>query len=101
MRYILDLGPTVMLPLVIIVFSKLLGMKLGDCFKSGLHIGIGFVGIGLVIGLMLDSIGPAAKAMAEHFQINLHVIDVGWPKFIAHDPGVTNRAGRDPCRHRG
>lgn len=79
MRYILDLGPTVMLPLVIIIFSKLLGMKLGDCFKSGLHIGIGFVGIGLVIGLMLDSIGPAAKAMAEQFQINLHVIDVGWP----------------------
>ncbi len=28
---------------------------------------------------MLDSIGPAAKAMAEHFQINLHVIDIGWP----------------------
>jgi PTS system galactitol-specific IIC component len=79
MRYILDLGPTVMLPIVIIIFSKLLGMKLGDCFKSGLHIGIGFVGIGLVIGLMLDSIGPAAKAMAEHFQINLHVVDVGWP----------------------
>ena len=43
MRYILDLGPTVMLPIVIIIFSKLLGMKLGDCFKSGLHIGIGFV----------------------------------------------------------
>lgn len=79
MRYILDLGPTVMLPVVIIIFSKLLGMKLGDCFKSGLHIGIGFVGIGLVIGLMLDSIGPAAKAMAEHFEINLHVVDVGWP----------------------
>ena len=35
MRYILDLGPTVMLPIVIIIFSKLLGMKLGDCFKSG------------------------------------------------------------------
>lgn len=79
MRYILDLGPTVMLPIVIIIFSKLLGMKAGDCFKSGLHIGIGFVGIGLVIGLMLDSIGPAAKAMAEHFQIDLHVVDIGWP----------------------
>lgn len=34
MRYILDLGPTVMLPIVIIIFSKILGMKLGDCFKS-------------------------------------------------------------------
>lgn len=79
MRYILDLGPTVMLPVVIIVFSVGLGMKAGDAFKSGLHIGIGFVGIGLVIGLMLDSIGPAAKAMAAHFQIGLEVVDVGWP----------------------
>lgn len=26
MRYILDLGPTVMLPIVIIIFSKILGM---------------------------------------------------------------------------
>lgn len=90
MRYILDLGPTVMLPIVIIIFSKLLGMKLGDCFKSGLHIGIGFVGIGLVIGLMLDSIGPAAKAMAEHFQINLHVIDIGWPG-SSPMTGIANR----------
>lgn len=79
MRYILDMGPTVMLPIVIIIFSVCLGMKVGDAFKSGLHIGIGFVGIGLVIGLMLDSIGPAAKAMAEHFQIGLEVVDVGWP----------------------
>ena len=79
MRYILDLGPTVMLPIVIILFSVCLGMKVGDAFKSGLHIGIGFVGIGLVIGLMLDSIGPAAKAMAANFEIGLDVVDVGWP----------------------
>ncbi|KGQ70923.1 PTS galactitol transporter subunit IIC [Chelonobacter oris] len=79
MQYILDLGPAVMLPIVIIIFSLLLGMKLGDSFKSGLQIGIGFVGIGLVIGLMLDSIGPAAKAMAENFDISLDVVDIGWP----------------------
>ncbi|WP_413733941.1 galactitol-specific PTS transporter subunit IIC [Sodalis sp. RH21] len=79
MRYILALGPTVMLPIVIIIFSIILGMKPGDSFKSGLHIGIGFVGIGLVIGLMLDSIGPAAKSMAENFHINLSVVDIGWP----------------------
>ena len=79
MRFILDLGPTVMLPFVIILFSVCLGMKVGDAFKSGLLIGIGFVGIGLVIGLMLDSIGPAAKAMAANFEIGLEVVDVGWP----------------------
>lgn len=95
MRYILDLGPTVMLPIVIIIFSKILGMKAGDCFKAGLHIGIGFVGIGLVIGLMLDSIGPAAKAMAENFDLNLHVVDVGWPDFFTNDLGFANCAGGD------
>ncbi|WP_392566187.1 PTS galactitol transporter subunit IIC [Utexia brackfieldae] len=79
MQYILDLGPAVMLPLVIILFSLALRMKIGEAFKAGIHIGIGFVGIGLVVGLMLDSIGPAAQAMAERFDINLHVIDVGWP----------------------
>ncbi|NBI42440.1 PTS galactitol transporter subunit IIC [[Haemophilus] felis] len=79
MQYILDLGPAVMLPTLIIVFSLCLGMKFGDSFKAGLQIGIGFVGIGLVIGLMLDSIGPAAKGMAHNFDINLNVIDLGWP----------------------
>ncbi|MEZ9450616.1 PTS galactitol transporter subunit IIC [Vibrio splendidus] len=78
-RYVLDLGPTVMLPIVIIIFSMAFGMKFGAAFKSGLHIGIGFVGIGLVIGLMLDSIGPAAQAMTENFGIQLHVVDLGWP----------------------
>ena len=78
-KYILDLGPTVMLPIVIIIFSMGFGMKFGDAFKSGLHIGIGFVGIGLVIGLMLDSIGPAAQHMTEAFGIELSVVDLGWP----------------------
>lgn len=79
MQYILDLGPSVMLPIVIILFSLILRMKGGDAFKAGIHIGIGFIGIGLVVGLMLDSIGPAAHAMAERFEIDLNVIDVGWP----------------------
>lgn len=68
-----------MLPIVIIFFSLGIGMKFGDAFKSGLHIGIGFVGIGLVIGLMLDSIGPAAQHMTETFGIQLNVVDLGWP----------------------
>lgn len=79
MQYILDLGPSVMLPIVIIIFSLILRMKIGDAFKAGIHIGIGFVGIGLVIGLLTSSVGPAAQAMAARFEINLSVIDVGWP----------------------
>lgn len=78
-QYILDLGPSVMLPVVIIIFATSFGMKFGDSFKAGLNIGIGFVGIGLVIGLMLKTIGPAAKHMTENFNIHLDVIDLGWP----------------------
>lgn len=78
-KYILDLGPSVMLPIVIFLFAILLGQKPGRAFRSGVMIGIGFIGIGLVIGLMLDNLGPAAQAMAQRFGVQLSVVDVGWP----------------------
>jgi len=78
-KYIVDLGPSVMLPIVITIFALLLGQKPGKAIRSGILIGIGFIGIGLVIGLMLNNLAPAAKLMAERFGISLTVIDVGWP----------------------
>ena len=79
LKYVLELGPTVMLPIVILLFSLGFGMRFSDAFRSALHIGIGFVGIILVIDLMLDSIGPAAQHMAELYGIELSVVDIGWP----------------------
>lgn len=78
-NYTLALGPSVMLPLVIFIFAIILGQKPGRAFRSGVMIGIGFIGIGLVIGLMLNNLGPAAKLMAERFGVQLTVVDVGWP----------------------
>ena len=78
-QYILKLGPSVMLPIVIFIFALLLGQKPGRAFRSGVMIGIGFIGIGLVISLMLNNLGPAAKLMAERFGVSLTVVDVGWP----------------------
>lgn len=78
-QYILDLGPAVMLPLVIIIFALCLGLKIGKAFNAGLMIGIGFIGIGIVITLMRDTLGPAAGQMANNFGLNLTVIDLGWP----------------------
>lgn len=82
MCYIFDFGFMVMFLIVIIIFFKILGMKVGDCFKVGLYIGIGFVGIGFVIGLMLDFIGLVVKVMVENFDLNLYVVDVGWLGFL-------------------
>lgn len=78
-QYFVDLGPAVMLPIVIFVVALVLGQTVGKALKSGISIGIGFIGIGLVISLMLDNLAPAAKAMSANFGINMNIIDMGWP----------------------
>lgn len=78
-QFFVNLGASVMLPIVIFVVALLLGQKPGKALKSGISIGIGFVGIGLVIGLMLNNLAPAAEAMAKNFGLNMSVVDVGWP----------------------
>lgn len=78
-QYFLDLGPAVMLPIIIFVVAICLGQTVGKAVKSGISIGIGFVGIGLVINLMLTNLAPAAQAMSANFGISMNLIDVGWP----------------------
>lgn len=78
-QYFVDLGAAVMLPIVIFVVAICLGQSVGKAIKSGLSIGIGFIGIGLVIGLMLNNLAPAAQAMSANFGISMSLIDIGWP----------------------
>ncbi len=78
-QYFVDLGAAVMLPIVIFVIAIALRTPVSRAIKSGISIGIGFIGIGLVIGLMLNNLAPAAQAMSENFGISLSIIDIGWP----------------------
>lgn len=78
-QYFVDLGAAVMLPIVIFVVAVCLGTPVSKAVKSGISIGIGFIGIGLVIGLMLTNLAPAAQAMSANFGISMSVIDIGWP----------------------
>lgn len=77
--YILGLGASVMLPIMVILFGLLMKQGFTRSFRSGLIIGIGFVGINLVIGLLFNSLGPATTAFVESTGAKLDVIDVGWP----------------------
>lgn len=79
LNYVLNLGASVVMPIIITVLGLILGQKFSKAFRSGMTIGIGFIGINLVIGLMGDFVSPAAKAMVERFGMNLSVMDVGWP----------------------
>lgn len=78
-QYIVNLGASVMIPIVIFILGLLLGQGIGKSLKSGISIGIGFVGINLVISLLTNNLGKAAEAMAKNFNLGLNVIDIGWP----------------------
>lgn len=83
LQWFVDLGATVLLPILIFIFALALGTKPGKALRAGIIVGIGFVGINLVIGLLVDSLGPAAQAMVDNFGFNLSTIDVGWPAAAA------------------
>ncbi|MRI82616.1 PTS galactitol transporter subunit IIC [Aerococcaceae bacterium DSM 109653] len=78
-NYLIDLGPTVMIPLFIFLIALFFKVKPGKAFISAITIGIGFTGVNLVVGLLSDSLGTAAQQMVERFGFNLTVIDIGWP----------------------
>lgn len=81
--YLTDLGASVVLPVLIAIFAMVLGQKASRAVRSGLLIGIGFVGINLVIGLLGTSVTPVARALAERFNLDLSVVDLGWPSSAA------------------
>lgn len=78
-QYILDLGPTVMMPIIIFCLSMVFGIKIGKAFRAGIVIGIGFIAINLVVGLMVGALGPATQAMIANYGLKMNVMDVGWP----------------------
>ncbi|GAA5415999.1 PTS system galactitol-specific EIIC component [Paraliobacillus ryukyuensis] len=75
----LDLGATVILPVAIFIIGLIFGQKPSKAFRSGLTIGVAFVGIFLVVDLLVNNLGPAAQGMVDRLGVSLNVIDVGWP----------------------
>ena len=77
------LGATILLPLIIFVFALVLGAKPGRAFRAAVTIGIAFIGINLIIGLMWGTLSDVAQAMVKSFNIQRDVVDVGWPSAAA------------------
>ncbi|MRG55871.1 PTS sugar transporter subunit IIC [Phyllobacterium sp. SYP-B3895] len=77
------MGPTVLLPIVIFIIALVLGAKPGRAFRAAVTIGVAFIGINLVLGLMLTSIGDVAKAIVTNTGIQRDIVDVGWPSAAA------------------
>jgi PTS system galactitol-specific IIC component len=72
-----------MLPLTITIIGIIFGQGFKKAFRSGMTIGIGFVGINLVVGLLTTNLGGAAQQMVTRYGLHLSIIDVGWPAAAA------------------
>ncbi len=73
------LGSTVLLPIMIFVFALILQAKPGRAFRAAVTIGIAFIGINLIIGLMWTNLSDVGQAMVTNLHVNLDTMDVGWP----------------------
>jgi galactitol PTS system EIIC component len=83
LQWFVDLGASVMLPILIFIFAVILGTSIKKAFTSAITVGIGFVGLNLVLDLLTSSLGPAAESMVYRFGLELHMLDVGWPASAA------------------
>ncbi len=77
--FITGLGPSVMMPIMITLLALILGSKFGRALRAGITVGIGFIGINLIIGLLFQFLGPAAQGMVTNWGVKLTAVDVGWP----------------------
>lgn len=78
-NFIMDAGPAVFMPIIITIMGVIFRQKLSKAIRSGIIVGIAFIGIGLVIDLLGDSIMVVVNQMVEHYNFKLTAVDVGWP----------------------
>ena len=77
--YIISLGAAVMMPIIFTILGVCIGIKFSKAFKSGLLVGVGFVGLSIVTALLTSSLGPALNKVVEIYGLQLKVFDMGWP----------------------
>lgn len=81
--YIISLGAAVMMPVIFTILGVCIGIKFGDALKSGLKVGVGFIGLSIVTSLLTSALGPALDTVVDIYDLQLRVFDMGWPAAAA------------------
>ncbi|MCR5270629.1 MAG: PTS sugar transporter subunit IIC [Prevotella sp.] len=81
--YIINLGASVMMPILFTVIGLCIGMKFGKAIKSGLFVGVGFIGLNVVTKLLTDNFTSPLEGISELYDLALSVFDMGWPAAAA------------------
>lgn len=87
---VLGLGASVVMPIIIFIIGLVFRMKPAKALISGLTVGVGFIGINLVTGMMSEYLTPIISGLQSKFNIMLDVYDIGWPvsSGIAFSSGI-------------
>ena len=76
-NWIVSLGASVFLPIVMFIIGIIFGMKPGKAFKAGVMLGIAFTAISALNSALLSgTIAPVAQTAMENSGTGLEFIDV-------------------------
>lgn len=53
--YVISLGAAVMMPIIFLILGLCIGLGFNKSLMSGLKVGVGFIGLGIVTALLTDS----------------------------------------------
>ena len=81
--YIISLGASVMMPILFTIIGLCIGLKFGKSLKSGLYVGVGFVGLGIVTALLTNNFSDPLSEISKLYNLQLGVFDMGWPAAAA------------------
>lgn len=79
LNYIAGLGPSVMMPIIILVIGLIFRVKFSTLVKSALLTGVGFYGVNMVINGFVAVVAPIAQQMVNNWGLSTNIVDVGWP----------------------
>ena len=77
-NFVMDAGASVFMPIIILILGLVFGLKFARAFKAGVVVGIGFIGINLIIGLLSDNLMVVINQLVDLYNFKLTAIDVGW-----------------------
>lgn len=76
--YIIDMGASVMMPIIFTILGLILGAKFGEALRAGMTFGVGFIGLNAVIAIMSNAISVIGAKLVENLNFPLTAFDVGW-----------------------
>jgi len=75
--YIISFGASVMMPILFTIIGLCIGMNFGKALRSGLFVGVGFVGLGVVTALLTTNFNTPLSSISDFYHLQLNVFDMG------------------------